>query len=79
MKKILDEIPFSKDYNYDKLTDEETAELVKRLSLTKKGSKAYLAKAITKTVLQIVMLCVLISVSYSLLIGAIVQTICFIS
>lgn len=60
MKKIFDEIPFSKDYNYDKLTDEETAELVKRLSLTKKGSKAYLAKAITKTVLQIVMLCVLI-------------------
>ena len=29
MKKILDEIPFSKDYNYDKLTDEENEILEK--------------------------------------------------
>lgn len=60
MEKKYSEIPFSKDFNYDKLTNEETAELVKRLSLTKKSSKVSLTKAVINTALQIVILCVLI-------------------
>lgn len=57
-KKIYDEVPFSRDYNYDKLTTDEANRVIKTLDGQKQHDKKYTAETVVKFTLLSV-LCVL--------------------